>query len=138
MVLYPFLGYLRGHGQHHGLNTYKSLFETRKTHCFGGFGVHIGRVTGVAAVGPLRARGSPSSDYTPLELKLILNSTRRKALSVTWPLHGNGKSPDVKANPSMPIHSHTRVYCEKLYASFPADVGRSVGKCVLCLGKPRT
>ena len=63
MVLYPFLGYLRGHGQYHGLNTYKSLFETRKTHCFGGFGgpypVHIGRVTGVPGVPPRCSFGRP-------------------------------------------------------------------------------
>ena len=102
MVLYPFLGYLRCHGQHHGLNTYKSLFETRKTRCFGGPGALTLSTQGVLRgcspllpVASLGVRGSPSSDYTPLELKLILNSTRRKALSVTWPLHGNGKSPSV-------------------------------------------
>ena len=79
-----------------------SLSETRKSHCFGGSGVPPAATQGVLrgsapllAVTPLGVRGSPSSDYTPLELKLILNSTRRKALSVTWPLHGNGKSPSV-------------------------------------------
>ena len=75
------------------------LFRNAKNPLFRRFwglpGVHTGRVTGVLPVASLRPRGSPSSHYTPLELKLLLNSTRREALSVTWPLHGNGKSPSV-------------------------------------------
>ena len=50
----PFRGYLRCPAPHQGLNTYKSLFETRKTRCFGGswgpYRVHTGRVTGFRAV----------------------------------------------------------------------------------------
>ena len=67
-----------GHSQKPFRNTKNLLFRR-----FWGFpGGHTGRVTGVLPVASLPARGSPSSDYTPLELKLILNSTRRKALSV--------------------------------------------------------
>ena len=77
-----------GHLQKPFRNAKKALFRR-----FWGLpGGHTGRVTGFRAVARSPPRSSPSSHYTPLELKLLLNSTRREALSVTWPLHGNGKS----------------------------------------------
>ena len=64
IVLYPFWGCLRCHGQHHGLDTHKSLFESRKPRCFGGSGASPAATLGVIRGCPLRAIRFASSRFS--------------------------------------------------------------------------